>query len=172
MTILWEFDEKLNKLALMERSPGLGSGTLVQIRFRREGTNWDYSSLIQTAFDLRLTRAASNTNGSAPLPFVIPSEAEGSAVLSTSIKYKWKRLPSLCHPERSRGICSSLHQHQIQMEAPPFPLSSRAKPRDLQFSPPASNPNGSANPPLLKALFPRAQNRQPDVGQALLNGIS
>jgi hypothetical protein len=29
--------------------------------------------------------------------------------------------------------CGSLHQQRILMEAPPYPLSSRAKPRDLQF---------------------------------------
>jgi hypothetical protein len=31
----------------------------------------------------------------------------------------------ICHPERSRGICSSLHQHRILREAAPSPLSSR-----------------------------------------------
>jgi hypothetical protein len=35
------------------------------------------------------------------------SEVEGPAVESYSIKYKWKRQPSVFHPERSRGICSS-----------------------------------------------------------------
>ena len=33
--------------------------------------------------------------------------------------------PPLCHPERSRGICSSLNQHPIRTEVPPSPLSSR-----------------------------------------------
>ena len=93
------------------------------------------------------------------------SEVEwGSAVRSTDHRCTGKAPPSLCHPERSRGICSSLHRpskprestnrsfviptgaqrsggtccslHQppdVQMKAPPFPLSSRAKPRDLQF---------------------------------------
>jgi len=41
--------------------------------------------------------------------------------------------------KRSGGTCSSPPQHPTQMEAPPYPLSSRAKPRDLQFSPPATN---------------------------------
>jgi hypothetical protein len=39
------------------------------IGFGEKGTNWDYS-LIQTTFDLRLTRAASNTNGSANPPLL------------------------------------------------------------------------------------------------------
>src|ERR1700677_2593421 len=77
----------------------------------------------------------SNLNRSATLPFVIPSEAEGSAVSRTfpgdvfpltkqkchpdrseaewrdllfilqSIESESKRYPPLCHPERSRGIC-------------------------------------------------------------------
>jgi hypothetical protein len=54
--------------------------------------------------------------------FVIPTEVEGSAVFITS------------HPDRSGGICSSLNQHPIRMEALPSPLSSRPKWRDLQFS--------------------------------------
>src|SRR5580704_4490263 len=92
--------------------------------------------------DLLFSPSASNLDGSATLPFVIPSEAEGSAVLSTghqcrgpedelssrpersgvegpavlslSIQPRWKRDPTLCHPERSRGICGSLHR-------PPMP---------------------------------------------------
>ena len=87
----------------------------------------------------------------------------------------WKRHPSLCHPERSRGICSSLHQppdahgsdtlpfvipsaaegsavlstsHRMHMEATPFPLSSRAQPRDLQFSPPATGCTWKRHPSL------------------------
>jgi hypothetical protein len=35
------------------------------------------------------------------------SEVDGPAVRSISIKRTWKRDPPLCHPERSRGICSS-----------------------------------------------------------------
>jgi hypothetical protein len=31
----------------------------------------------------------------------------------------WKLRPPLCHPERSRGICGSLNQHLLWMEAPP-----------------------------------------------------
>jgi hypothetical protein len=85
------------------------------------------------------------------------SAVEGSAVLSTSIRSEWKHHPPLCHPDRSAaqwrdlqfsqpasdpdgsttlpfvipteaqrsgGICSSLNQHPIRMEAPPSPLSS------------------------------------------------
>src|SRR5271156_7237972 len=73
------------------------------------------------------------------------SEVEGPAVDSSSIKYKWKRPPFLCHPERSRGICSSLHQHRIPPEALPHPL--------------------------LRAFFQRAQNRQPDLTLAKLSLI-
>jgi hypothetical protein len=85
--------------------------------------------------DLQFSQRASDSHRSAALPFVIPSEAEGSAVLSTSIRFAPKRRPPLCHPERSRGICGSLNQHPIRTEAPPSPLSSRAKSRDLQFFP-------------------------------------
>src|SRR5580698_7815423 len=76
-------------------------------------------------------------NGSAPLPFVIPSVAEGSAVRPSDLpifpsklqpsnrrviptevegpavpsipitNVEWKRPSPLCHPERSRGICSA-----------------------------------------------------------------
>jgi hypothetical protein len=35
------------------------------------------------------------------------SVVEGPAVRSSSNHFPWKRCPSLCHPERSRGICSS-----------------------------------------------------------------
>ncbi len=35
------------------------------------------------------------------------SEVEGPAVDSSSTKCEWKRRPPLCHPERSRLICSS-----------------------------------------------------------------
>ena len=30
--------------------------------------------------------------------------------------------PPLCHPERSGGICGSLNQHLIRIEAPPSPF--------------------------------------------------
>jgi hypothetical protein len=52
-----------------------------------------------------------------PFPFVIPSEAEGSAVL--------------------------LNQQPRPMEVSPFALSSRAKPRDLRFAQPATEADGS-----------------------------
>jgi hypothetical protein len=35
------------------------------------------------------------------------SEVEGSAVLLPSTHSQWKRRPPICHPERSRGICSA-----------------------------------------------------------------
>ena len=50
--------------------------------------------------DLRLTHPASNTNGSTTLPFVIPSEAEGSAV-------RRARPGNVFRPKRSVGICST-----------------------------------------------------------------
>jgi hypothetical protein len=116
-----------------------------------------------------------------PLPFVIPSEAEGSAVLRTIPGNVFRQrnhgpfgppkvmknavspatvlhgsvAPPLCHPERSRGICSSTDHswkcfsteeswakgdekrrqssHRSSWKRRPSPLSSRAKPRDLQF---------------------------------------
>ena len=91
----------------------------------------------------------SNLNGSATLPFVIPSEAEGSAVLSTSTQHRRQRGSPLCHPERSRGICSPLNQHPTSTTAPLSPLSSRAKPRDLQSSQPAPNIDDSATLPFV-----------------------
>jgi hypothetical protein len=56
--------------------------------------------------DLRFSQPASALDGSSAVTFVIPSAAEGSAVLSTSICSGWKLRRNLCHPERSRGICS------------------------------------------------------------------
>jgi hypothetical protein len=38
---------------------------------------------------------------------VIPTEAEDLLFLIRGIESEWKRYPSLCHPERSRGICSA-----------------------------------------------------------------
>jgi hypothetical protein len=40
------------------------------------------------------------------------SEVEGPAVHPTSHRCTWKHWPTLCYPERSRGICSSLNLHQ------------------------------------------------------------
>src|SRR5277367_6631695 len=51
------------------------------------------------------------------VPFVIPSAAEGSAVLLTNNHTEPKRHPPVCHPERSRGSCSSLHQQPHRTEA-------------------------------------------------------
>ena len=48
-----------------------------------------------------------------------------------------KNKPKLCHPERSRGTCSSLHQQRILMEAtlsPCHPDRSEAQWRDLRLS--------------------------------------
>jgi hypothetical protein len=78
---------------------------------------------------------------------VIPTEAKrsGPAVLSTGNRCGWKRHPPLCHPKwrylqfsqpatdadetialpfviRSGGICSSLNQQPMRMEAPPSPF--------------------------------------------------
>ena len=75
---------------------------------------------------------------SAPLPIVIPSEAEGSAVSFISNQSGPNPPTPHCHPERSRGICGSLHQQRKRPESDPnpphSPLSSRAKPRDLQLA--------------------------------------
>src|ERR1700693_6221081 len=99
--------------------------------------------------DLQFSRPASNADQSATLALVIPSEAEGSAVRATSPQCSPKHHPPLCHPERSRGICSSLDQHQMLTKAPPSPLSSRAKPRDLQFAQPAPNAHQSTTLPFV-----------------------
>jgi hypothetical protein len=99
--------------------------------------------------DLQFAQPAPNAHQSTTRPFVIPSEAEGSAVRSTSTQCSPKHHPPLCHPERSRGICGSLDQHQMLTKAPPSPLSSRAKPRDLQFAQPAPNADQSATLPFV-----------------------
>jgi hypothetical protein len=99
--------------------------------------------------DLQFSQPATDPDGSTDLPFVIPTEVEGSAVLSTSNQSGRKHRPSLCHPDRSGGICSSLNRHLIRMEAPPSPLSSRPKWRDLQFSQPATDPDGSTDLPFV-----------------------
>ena len=91
--------------------------------------------------DLRFPSSATKVNRSTPPSFVIPSEAEGSAVLLISNENQPKRPTLLCHPERSRGICSSPHQQRKSTKAPHSPLSSRAKPRDLRFPSSATKVN-------------------------------
>jgi hypothetical protein len=93
--------------------------------------------------DLQFAQPASESDRSAALPFVIPTEVEGSEVRSNGICFRSKRRLPLCHPDRSAGICSSLNQHLSQTEAPPSPLSSRSKWRDLQFAQPASDSHRS-----------------------------
>src|SRR5580698_7941435 len=83
--------------------------------------------------DLRSSTPQSNFRWKRRPPLVIPSEAEGSAVLYSTIEFRWKRGPPLCHPERSRGICGPLLHNQTLDGSAVLPLSSRAKPRDLQF---------------------------------------
>jgi hypothetical protein len=83
---------------------------------------------------------ATALQGSAALPFVIPSAAEGSAVPRTSLGNVFRR-------SEADGIC--------------------------RFSPPASNPNGSATPCVKSRIFsgPKTGNLF-DVGQVLPNRIS
>ena len=86
--------------------------------------------------------------------------------------------PSLCHPERSRGICgwpkdalelvvgnlvsgnTNLSQHPPFPRSPPFPLSSRAKPRDLRLAQgcPGTRPKQSraSNLHIQQPPFPRS----------------
>jgi hypothetical protein len=70
------------------------------------------------------------------------TEAGEPALLPITNQPQMEVVPSLCHPERSRAICSSLQQ-PIPNETPLSPLSSRAKPRDLQF-PAATDPKRNA----------------------------
>src|ERR1700727_1376743 len=74
--------------------------------------------------------------GNAALPFVIPSEVEGSAVLPPGKAAAF--LKQNCHPDRSAAewsdCLSPSSTNRCQLETPPSPLSSRAKSRDLQFS--------------------------------------
>src|ERR1700674_5478452 len=84
------------------------------------------------------------------------SEVEGPAVDSFSIEYKWKHRPPLCHPERSRGICSSLHRPPMHRKSTNLTFvipTGAAKWRDLR----------------LKPNFQSAQNRQPDLTSAELS---
>src|ERR1700722_9048203 len=81
--------------------------------------------------DLLLPHPASNTNGSAP--------------------------STLCHPERSRGICSSLHRPQMHRES-----------TSLTFVIPTGAQRIVVDP-LLKPNFQSAQNRQPDLTLAKLS---
>src|ERR1700722_12498353 len=93
------------------------------------------------------------SNGSSLLPFVIPSEAEGSAVRPSDLP----NLPSKPQPpnrsvipteaQRSGGTCCSVvPNNECGNGNTPLPLSSRAEPRDLQCAPRTSqiflpNPN-------------------------------
>ena len=74
---------------------------------------------------------------------------------ATWVEHGWAKpliFSSLCHPERSRGICgwpkdalepvvsnlvsgnTNISQLPPSPRSPPFPLSSRAKPRDLRLA--------------------------------------
>jgi hypothetical protein len=79
-------------------------------------------------------------HGSVALLFVIPSEAERSAVLLNQQPMPTEAsLSSLSsRPERSamEGPAVLLNQQPMPTKASPSPLSSRATPRDLQFSGP------------------------------------
>jgi hypothetical protein len=92
-----------------------------------------------------LGQKATTLYGTVALSFVIPSEAEGSAVPRT--------LPGNVFRQRNHGPCgppkimknTSVRQ-PLFMERLPFPLSSQAKPRDLQF-----------RGPFLEMFFDRAE---------------
>jgi hypothetical protein len=75
-------------------------------------------------FSLMVLITTTNSKENAAPPFVI-----------STIHTKWKRHPPLCHPERSRGICSSLNEHPMRMEAP------------------VSGSHGIGSPPAAVALF-------------------
>jgi hypothetical protein len=67
-----------------------------------------------------------------PLPFVIPSAGEGSAVPRTLPRNVFStELLWACGPPKTMRNASV--QQLLSIEPLPFPLSSRAKPRDLRF---------------------------------------
>src|ERR1700677_689831 len=60
------------------------------------------------------------------------------------LRYQPSTPKQKCHPDRSGGTCCfSTSTNQPPLEAPPHPLSSRAKPRDLRslYHPTPSIPN-------------------------------
>jgi hypothetical protein len=86
------------------------------------------------------TPPLSSSNESPPettLSFVIPSEAEGSAVSFPSNQFLLETPPHPCPPATNLPLKQ------------PSPLSSRAKPRDLQFPFPATNSYWKPHPTLV-----------------------
>ena len=86
---------------------------------------------------------ATTQNQSATLTFVIPSAAQGSAVTFPGNRCPLRFIAQIiCHPDRSvaqwRDLLFLAVWQQTHMEAPPYPLSSRAKPRDLQLLSPGN----------------------------------
>jgi hypothetical protein len=110
--------------------------------------------------DLQFSQPASDSDRSATLPFVIPTEprisyyaAPPTTTYAAFIEESRMKFADPTKLDRksggSGGICGSLNQHLIQTEAPPSPLSSRPKWRDLQFSQPASDSNRGAALPFV-----------------------
>ena len=86
----------------------LSTRTPYKIRYQDMSSRPERSE-VEGGGDLLFSIPASNPDGSTTLPFVIPSEAEGSAVPSTSIESPWKRHPFI-------GITTSLgHSHAIRI---------------------------------------------------------
>jgi hypothetical protein len=94
-------------------------------------------------------RQRSRKSGYAPVRMTTVSASANARVLVGMTNLKVRNQSTLCHPDRSGGICSSLNQHLLRTEAPPYPLSSRPKWRDLQFSQSASASNRSAALPFV-----------------------
>jgi hypothetical protein len=86
-------------------------------------------------------------NGSTAVPFVIPSEAEGSAVISASIRCWMVALPSplSSRPERSEVEGSAVISASIRcwMVALPSPLSSRPERSEVEGSAVPQTPLGN-----------------------------
>jgi hypothetical protein len=92
--------------------------------------------------------------------------------LLSSNRSPWKRHPLLCHPERSRGICSSADLALLSMEASPSPLSSRAQPRDLQFSGLSNCSPWKRRPPLCHPERSRGICGSADLATALHGSVA
>ena len=133
-----------------ERSRGICSSTdlswkrAISPRHQSVTSTGGAMGLWPTQGDEKRLGSATTLHQTAALPFVIPSEAEGSAVprtlrgsVESSLHTELSSRPWeswACGPPKVMKNTSV--QQPLSMEPSPFPLSSRAQPRDLQFHPP------------------------------------